>query len=47
MDIVLRATAAFVFVFLLLRILGRRELSTLEPFDVILIVVIAGLVFVV
>ena len=43
MDIVLRATAAFVFVFLLLRILGRRELSTLEPFDVILIVVIADL----
>jgi len=42
-DIVLRATAAFVFVFLLLRILGRRELSTLEPFDVILIVVIADL----
>ena len=35
MDIVLRATAAFAFVFLLLRILGRRELSTLEPFDVI------------
>ena len=44
MDIVLRATAAFVFVFLLLRVLGRRELSTLEPFDVILLVVIGDLV---
>jgi uncharacterized membrane protein YcaP (DUF421 family) len=44
MDIVLRAAVAFVFVFLLLRVLGRRELSTLEPFDVILLVVIGDLV---
>jgi uncharacterized membrane protein YcaP (DUF421 family) len=44
MDIVLRAAAAFVFVFLLLRLMGRRELSTLEPFDVILLVVIGDLV---
>ena len=44
MDIVLRATVAFVFVFVLLRIMGRRELSTLEPFDVILLVVIGDLV---
>ncbi len=44
MDIVLRATAAFAFVFVLLRVLGRRELSTLEPFDVILLVVIGDLV---
>ena len=44
MDIVLRAAAAFVFVFLLLRVMGRRELSTLEPFDVILLVVIGDLV---
>jgi len=43
MDIVLRATAAFLFVFVLLRVLGRRELSTLEPFDVILLVVIGDL----
>jgi uncharacterized membrane protein YcaP (DUF421 family) len=43
MDIVLRAAAAFAFVFLLLRVLGRRELSTLEPFDVILLVVIGDL----
>ncbi len=44
MDIVLRATAAFTFIFLLLRFLGRRELSTLEPFDLILLVVIGDLV---
>jgi uncharacterized membrane protein YcaP (DUF421 family) len=44
MDIVLRAATAFVFVFLLLRLMGRRELSTLEPFDVILLVVIGDLV---
>lgn len=44
MDIVLRATAAFVFVFVLLRVLGRRELAALEPFDLILLVVIGDLV---
>jgi uncharacterized membrane protein YcaP (DUF421 family) len=44
MDIVLRATVTFFFVFLLTRIVGRRELSTLEPFDLILLVVIGDLV---
>jgi uncharacterized membrane protein YcaP (DUF421 family) len=44
MDIVLRAAAAFAFVFVLLRVIGRRELSTLEPFDLILLVVIGDLV---
>jgi len=44
MDIVRRAAAAFVLVFLLLRVTGRRELSTLEPFDLILLVVIGDLV---
>ena len=44
MDIVLRSAGAFVFVFALLRVMGRRELSTLEPFDLILIVVIGDLV---
>ncbi|MFN0154185.1 MAG: DUF421 domain-containing protein [Gaiella sp.] len=43
MDIVLRSVAAFAFVFLLLRVLGRRELSTMQPFDVILLVVIGDL----
>jgi uncharacterized membrane protein YcaP (DUF421 family) len=43
MDIVLRAVAIFVFIFLLMRMLGRRELSSLEPFDLIILVVIADL----
>ncbi|HEY7729428.1 MAG TPA: YetF domain-containing protein [Gaiellaceae bacterium] len=44
MDIVLRAVVAFAFIFVLLRLLGRRELSALEPFDLILLVVIGDLV---
>ena len=40
MDIVLRAALAFGFLFIVLRLIGRRELSTLEPFDLILLVVI-------
>jgi uncharacterized membrane protein YcaP (DUF421 family) len=44
MDIVVRATIAFFFVFLLTRIVGRRELSSLEPFDLILLVMLGDLV---
>jgi uncharacterized membrane protein YcaP (DUF421 family) len=44
MDIVIRAAVIFVFVYLLTRLLGRRELSTLEPFDLILLVVVGDLV---
>jgi uncharacterized membrane protein YcaP (DUF421 family) len=44
MDIVLRAFVAFLFILLLTRIVGRRELSTLEPFDLILLVTIGDLV---
>jgi uncharacterized membrane protein YcaP (DUF421 family) len=44
MDLVLRATIAFFFIFLLTRIVGRRELGTLEPFDLILLVVLGDLV---
>jgi uncharacterized membrane protein YcaP (DUF421 family) len=44
MDIVLRALVAFLFILLLTRIVGRRELSTLEPFDLILLVTIGDLV---
>ena len=40
MDLVLRAIVTFFFIFLLMRIVGRRELSTLEPFDLILLVVL-------
>jgi uncharacterized membrane protein YcaP (DUF421 family) len=44
MDIVVRATVAFAFILLLTRIVGRRELSSLEPFDLILLVTIGDLV---
>jgi len=44
MDIVLRAAFAFGFVFFLTRIVGRRELSSLEPFDLIMLIVLGDLV---
>lgn len=44
MDIVIRAAIIFCFVFLLTRLLGRRELNSLEPFDLILLVVTGDLV---
>jgi uncharacterized membrane protein YcaP (DUF421 family) len=44
MDLVLRATIVFFFIFLLTRIVGRRELSSLEPFDLILLIVMGDLV---
>ncbi|HVW46082.1 MAG TPA: YetF domain-containing protein [Solirubrobacterales bacterium] len=44
MDIVIRAATIFAFVFLLTRLLGRRELNSLEPFDLILLVVTGDLV---
>ena len=43
MDIVIRAIVAFVFVFALTRAVGRRELSSLEPFDLILLITIGDL----
>jgi uncharacterized membrane protein YcaP (DUF421 family) len=44
MDIVLRAIVVFLVIFVLVRALGRRELSSMEPFDLIILVVIADLV---
>ncbi len=43
MDIVVRAFLAFLFIFLLTRLIGRRELSTLQPFDLLLLVVVGDL----
>ena len=43
MDIVVRAFLAFIFIFLLTRLIGRRELSTLQPFDLLLLVVVGDL----
>jgi uncharacterized membrane protein YcaP (DUF421 family) len=44
MDLVLRAAFAYVFILFLTRVVGRRELSTLQPFDLILLVVLGDLV---
>jgi uncharacterized membrane protein YcaP (DUF421 family) len=44
MDLVLRTVVIVLLVFLLTRVVGRRELSALEPFDVILLVVVGDLV---
>ena len=44
MDLVLRALVAFMFVLLLTRVVGRRELASLQPFDLILLVMIGDLV---
>jgi uncharacterized membrane protein YcaP (DUF421 family) len=44
MDLVIRATVVFLFIFLITRIAGRRELSSMQPFDLILLVVIGDLV---
>ncbi len=44
MDIVIRAIVGLLFVFLLTRVVGRRELSSMQPFDLILLVMIGDLV---
>ena len=40
MDLVVRAVFVFGFVFLLTRVIGKRELSSLQPFDLILLIVL-------
>jgi uncharacterized membrane protein YcaP (DUF421 family) len=44
MDLAIRAVIVFCFIYLLTRIIGRRELSSLEPFDLILLIVIGDAV---
>jgi uncharacterized membrane protein YcaP (DUF421 family) len=44
MDIVLRAVAAYAFIVFVLRIVGRRELSTLAPSDIVLLVIMGDLI---
>ena len=44
MDIVLRAAFIFAFLYVLMRVIGRRELSSLEPSDLILLIVLGDLV---
>jgi hypothetical protein len=43
-DIILRAIIIYLLVFVFTRALGRRELATLQPFDLILLVVICDLI---
>jgi uncharacterized membrane protein YcaP (DUF421 family) len=40
MDLVLRAIILYFFIFLVARVIGRRELSSLAPFDIVLLIVI-------
>jgi uncharacterized membrane protein YcaP (DUF421 family) len=44
MDLVLRAAVIFFFILVVARAVGRRELSELEPFDLIMLVVLGDLV---
>lgn len=44
MDIVLRASATFAALYLLLRLLGKREIGQLTPFELVVIVVMGDLV---
>jgi uncharacterized membrane protein YcaP (DUF421 family) len=44
MDLVLRTVFVFVLILIITRAVGRRELSSMEPFDLILLVVIGDLV---
>lgn len=44
MDIVIRAVVMFLFIWLVTRAVGRRELSTFQPFDLILLIVIGDLI---
>jgi uncharacterized membrane protein YcaP (DUF421 family) len=44
MDLVIRAAFGFFFILVVTRAVGRRELSSMEPFDLILLVVAGDLV---
>jgi uncharacterized membrane protein YcaP (DUF421 family) len=44
MDLVLRAIAVFLLMLVVTRAVGRRELSSMEPFDLILLVVMGDLI---
>jgi uncharacterized membrane protein YcaP (DUF421 family) len=44
MDVAIRAFVGFLVVLLLTRVVGRRELSSMEPFDLILLVILGDLI---
>jgi uncharacterized membrane protein YcaP (DUF421 family) len=43
MDLVLRCMVLFPLVLILIRVINRRELTSMEPFDVVLLVVVGDL----
>ena len=44
MDIVLRATVIFVALYVLVRLMGKRELGQMTPFELIVLIVIGDLI---
>ena len=44
MDIVLRATVMFFILFFLIRLLGKRELGQMTPFEFVVLVVLGDLI---
>ena len=44
MDIALRGVVVYCFLYVLTRAIGRRELSSLEPFDLILLIILGDAV---
>lgn len=44
MDIVLRATVIFIALYLLVRLMGKRELGQMTPFELIVLIVIGDLI---
>jgi uncharacterized membrane protein YcaP (DUF421 family) len=44
MDLVIRAVALYIFMLLIMRAVGRRELSTLSPIDLVLLIVLGDAV---
>jgi uncharacterized membrane protein YcaP (DUF421 family) len=44
MDLVVRAVVVFFFLLVLTRVIGKRELSSLQPFDLILLIILGDAV---
>jgi len=44
MDIVIRASVMFAAMYLLLRVMGKREIAEMTPFDMVLLIVMGDLV---
>ena len=44
MDLVIRAAVIWLFVYVVTRAVGKRELNSLEPFDLIMLVVLGDLI---